>query len=75
MPFNSCKVLTQGHSLALAPKKSVALQAGWALSPDVAPILGRSGADVAASSADQAPPMSVGEACTGAEEASSGVTE
>ena len=47
--------------MALVPKKSVALQAGWAPSPDVAPVLGRSGADVAVSSASQAPPTVVSE--------------
>jgi len=41
--------------LALAPKKSIALQAGWVLSPDVAPVSGRSVADVVASLAGQAP--------------------
>ena len=49
-------------------------------SPDVAPISGRSGADVAVSLAGQAPPAmapvpSVGQAGAGAEEAPSGVTE
>ena len=64
----------------LVPKKSVALQAGWAPSPDVAPILGRSGADVAASSTGQAPPAvapvpSARQAGTGAKEASSKVAK
>ena len=80
MPFNSCRVLRRGHSLALAPKKSIALQAARAPLPNVAPILGRSRADVTALSTGQAPPMvasmsSVGQADAGAEEASSGVTE
>ena len=66
--------------MALAPKKSVALQAGRAPSPDVAPVSGRSGADVATSSAGQAPPAVapvpfVGQAGTRAEEAPSGVAE
>ena len=42
--------------MAVAPKKSVAIQARRGPSPNVAPVLGRSGADVAASSASQAPP-------------------
>ena len=80
MPFNSCRVLIQGRSLALAPKKSVALQAGQAPSPDVAPISGRSGTNVAASSAGQAPPAvapmpSAGQADAGADGAPSRVTE
>ena len=66
--------------MVLVPKKSVALQAGRALSPDVAPILGRSGVDVAASLAGQAPPTvtpvpSSGQAGAGAEEASLGVNK
>ncbi|XP_066311054.1 uncharacterized protein [Miscanthus floridulus] len=46
--------LWTGHSLGLAPKKSLALQAGWTALPDVAPVLDRSGADAAASLADLA---------------------
>ncbi|XP_066354909.1 uncharacterized protein [Miscanthus floridulus] len=70
----------KGCSLALAPKKSDALQAIRVPSPNVAPILGRSGTDVAASSAGQVPPVVaptplVGQAGTGAEEAPSGVAE
>ena len=66
--------------MALVPKKSIALQAGRAPSPDVTPISGRSGVDVAASSASQALPAvvlmpSVGQADAGAEEAPSGVIE
>ena len=66
--------------MALAPKKSVALQAGWTSSPDVAPILGRSRVDVAASSADQALPTvapmpSAGQVDAGADGAPSGVTK
>ena len=80
MPFNSCRVLRRGRSLALAPNKSVALQAGWAPSPDVAPVLGRSRAIVVASLAGQAPPVvapvpSASQADVRAEEASSRVTE
>ena len=37
-----------GRPLGPAPKKSLAHQAGWAASPDVAPISGRSGGDAAA---------------------------
>ena len=37
-----------GHPLGTAPKKSLARQAGWAVSLNVAPILGRSGDDAAA---------------------------
>ena len=74
MPFNSCRVLRRGRSLVLVPKKSVALQVGQALSPDVAPVSGRSGADVAASSIGQAlpavvPVTLVGQAGAGAKEA------
>ena len=66
--------------MALAPKKSVALQAGRTPSPDVAPVSGRSGADVAASSAGQALPMVapvplVGQADAGAKGAPLGVIE
>ena len=56
MPFTSCRFLRRGRSLGLAPKKSLALQAGRTPLPDVAPILGRSGADVEASLADLAVP-------------------
>ena len=41
-----------GHPLGLAPKKSLALQAGQTVSPRVTPISGRSGADVGATLAD-----------------------
>ena len=66
--------------MALELKKNVPLQAGWAPSPDVAPISGRSGADVVASSASQAPPTvapvpSAGQADAGAGGAPSGVVE
>ena len=66
--------------MALAPKKRVALQAERVSSPDVALTLGRSGADVVASSAGQAPPVvvpvpSAGQAGARAEEAPSGVAE
>ena len=59
MPFVSCSVLRRGGSLALAPKKSVALQARRWLSPDVAPILGESGAGVTALLAGLVPPTVV----------------
>ena len=64
----------------LAPKKSVALQAGGISSLDITPILGRSGTDVAASLAGQVPPAvvpapSVGQAGAGAKEAPSGVAK
>ena len=36
----------------MAPKKSLARQAGWAVSLNVAPILGRSGDDAAAALVD-----------------------
>ena len=49
--------MRRGHSLGLAPKKSLALQAGRTPLPDIAPILGRSDDDVAASSADPAAPV------------------
>ena len=39
-----------------APKKSLALQAGWMALPDVATVSGRSGADAAASLADPVAP-------------------
>ena len=48
-----------GTSLALAPKKSVALQARRGPSPDVAPISDKRGAGVTALLADQAPPIVV----------------
>ena len=75
-----CRLLRQGHSLALAPKKSVALQAERVSSPDVAPILGRNGTDVAALSAGLVPPVVApaplaGQAGAGVEEAPSGVSE
>ena len=56
MPFTSCRFLRRGRSLVLVPKKSLSLQAGQTPLPDVAPVSGRSGVDVAASSADLAPP-------------------
>ena len=57
--YNVRRWVRWGTSLALAPKKSVALQAMRGLSPDVAPVLGESGAGIIASSADQAPPAAV----------------
>ena len=35
-----------GHSLGLAPKKSLTIQVGRMVPPSVTPVLGRSGADV-----------------------------
>ena len=66
--------------MVLVPKKSVTLQAERVSSPDVAPISGRIGADLAASSASQAPPVVVpmplaGQVDTGAEGAPSEVAE
>ena len=46
-----------GHPLGLAPKKSLAIQVGWMVSPGVTPISGRSGADVGATLADPTVPM------------------
>ena len=40
------RFLRTGHPLGLAPKKSLAIQAGQVTSPSVTPVLGRSGADV-----------------------------
>ena len=48
-----------GTSLALAPKKTIALQARWGPPPNITPVLGESGADVIASSASLAPPTVV----------------
>ena len=66
--------------MVLAPKKSVALQAGRAPSPDVAPVSSRSDTDVAVLLAGQALPAvapmpSAGQAGTKAEEAPSEVAE
>ena len=46
-----------GHSLGLAPKKSLTIQAGRMALPGVAPILGRSGANVGAVLADPTTPV------------------
>ena len=54
-----------GTSLALVPKKSVAIQARQGPSPDVAPIFGESEAGVTASLASQAPPAVVPMPLTG----------
>ena len=35
-----------GHPLGLAPKKSLAIQAGQMASPGITPVSGRSGADI-----------------------------
>ncbi|XP_066344308.1 uncharacterized protein [Miscanthus floridulus] len=44
--------LRMGHPLGLAPKKSLAIQAGQMVSPTVTPVSGRSGADVGAALAN-----------------------
>ena len=46
-----------GHPLGLAPKKSLAIQAGRMALPGVAPVSGRSGADVGAALADPTAPV------------------
>ena len=46
-----------GHSLGLVPKKSLAIQVGWMALPGVAPISGRSGANVGAVLADPTAPV------------------
>ena len=46
-----------GHPLGLAPKKSLAIQMGRMALPDVAPVSGRSGADVGATLADLTAPV------------------
>ena len=48
-----------GHPLGLAPKKSLAIQAGRMALPGVAPVSGRSGADVEATLADLTAPVVV----------------
>ena len=52
-----CRFLWTGHPLGLAPKKSLALQAGQMASPGVTPVSGRSGADVGAALADPKAPL------------------
>ena len=52
-----CRFLRTGHPLGLAPKKSLALQAGQTASPGVTPVSSRSGADVGAALADPTAPM------------------
>ena len=46
-----------GHPLGLAPKKSLTIQAGRVALPGVAPVLGRSGADVGVALADLTAPV------------------
>ena len=46
-----------GHPLGLAPKKSLAIQARRMALPGVAPVLGRSGANVGATLADPTAPV------------------
>ena len=48
MVITFVQVLADGSPLGLAPKKSLTLQAGQTASPRVAPVSGRSGADVGA---------------------------
>ena len=69
----SCKFLRMGCSLGLAPKKSLALQAGRTALPDVAPVLGRRGADAVASLADPAAPAVAPAPSVVAEQAASSV--
>ena len=71
--YSVVRWVKRGTSIALAPKKTVAHQARWGPPPDVAPILGKSGASIIASSAGLAPTMvvpmpSVGQAIGEAEE-------
>ena len=56
---NVGRQVRRGTSLALAPKKSVALQARLESSPDIAPVSSESGASVTASSTGQASPVVV----------------
>ncbi|XP_066356940.1 uncharacterized protein [Miscanthus floridulus] len=53
------RFLRTGHPLGLAPKKSLALQAGQTASPGVTPVSDRSGADVGAALADPTAPVVV----------------
>ena len=46
------QVLADGSPLGLAPKKSLAIQAGQMASPTITPVSGRSDADVEAALAD-----------------------
>ena len=57
MFFVPCSVDRQRNPLALAPKKSIALQSRRQLTVGVMPILGGSGASVTVSPASQALPM------------------
>jgi len=78
MLFVPCSVGRQRNPLALAPKKSVALQARQQPLAGAVPVLGESGASATASSAGQALPMvapvpSAGRADAAAQGASSEV--
>ena len=46
------QVLMDGSPLGLVPKKSLAIQVGWMVSPGVTPISGRSDANIGAALAD-----------------------
>ena len=59
--------------MGLAPKKSLAIQAGWMALPDVAPISGRSGVDVGAMLADPMAPTVAPAPLVVAEQAASSV--
>ena len=80
MLFVPCSVGRQRNPLALAPKKSVALQARRQLLASAMPILGGSGTSATASSAGQTLPVvmpvpSVGWVDAEAQRAPSGVAE
>ena len=80
MVFVPCSIGRQRNPLALAPKKSIALQSRWQSSAGVASILGGSGASVTTSLASQALPtvaplLSVGWADVGIQGAPSEVTK
>ena len=62
-----------GHSLELAPKKSLAIQVGQMALPGVAPVSGRSGADVGAVLADPMAPVVAPAPSVVAEQAASSV--
>ena len=57
MVFVPCSIGRQRNPLALAPKKSIALQSRWHPSAGVAPVSGKSGTSVTALLAGQTLPM------------------
>ena len=59
MFFVPCSFSRQRNPLAMAPKKSIAVQLGWQPSTSVVPILDESGANVTTSPAGKAPPTVV----------------